>query len=272
LEFAELNRISEARVNSSLSDLVEESQELLIEAIGENNERLFSEEDGIDKDLFVLKEVPITEPEQFLIGGSLLTSAAASWSLGACGTLSTQFNQNGFVTSGHGLRLNQQVFRNGVHIGNVTRLNYNTGEATPSDWAFVETNNRATLSNQVFSHQAALRSVTSQFANVPPVGTLLHRYGSTTGHGTVRVTNTNALIVNNVPGGIYEFRGVEASVVTTPSRNGDSGGPYFELNSSNQARFAGVHHGSLLLPNGTTLVYFTPLTAFRQFSVRTTPW
>ncbi|BCJ98424.1 chymotrypsin family serine protease [Anaerocolumna chitinilytica] len=100
--------------------------------------------------------------------------------------------------------------------------------------------------------------------NNPPVGTLLYKYGGTSGIAAVTVTGTNQSMSVVSDGTTYVIKGMtNANITSGSSAGGDSGGPYYSWYNNGWA-YSGVHSAS-----DSTSVSFTPLINITGFSVKT---
>ena len=182
--------------------------------------------------------------------------------------------RNGIITAGHYLARagwRSLKYRNGIRFGQVRIVNF--GNGVWGDWAAVEiTDNRVAITNRLqhpfnTSHTVPITHAVSAFEL--PVGSLVSRYGATSGFTLVEVTDRNRDFTAYIERQRVTIRGLtQAQIILGSSAGGDSGGPYWVAFDWNQNTFHGIHTGRI-----GNIVYYTPYMRFAsQFTVRTTGW
>ncbi|MCL1832041.1 MAG: S1 family peptidase [Oscillospiraceae bacterium] len=272
LEVIDLDRKSAAKIDTLLSAYVTDSKRMSLDSDNRGKSRAMRDV-GIDESVFIVREGFEIERQVGLCGGDEIVEGVirgnsfqpmTGYTLGACGTVyaGNGIDRKGFITTGHikGISVGKEIYTyNGNKIGKVTHFSYGTtgGYATPSDWAFIEiTNSNYTMTNKVYYQGGSPISVVGNDSD-PPVGRKLHRYGISSGHDIVEVTERRKPVYDGVI--------VSVAKSTTKSLKGDSGGPYYTV-SAGQATFSGIHSGEISGTPHHTL--FIPPRDFGLFTVK----
>jgi len=274
LRLSELNISLERSVYTSISDIIEENQNEL-SLFADNRSRDVNRRTvlgrNVTDDLFDFVKSEEVVLKSGLMGGmgiGVIREFGNEFTLGATGSVRTDRTMNGFITSGHGLRVGDPIYRNSVRVGVIRSLNFaGSGNVTTprSDWAFVEvTNNSFSLTRSVLGSANATFQVNSVTAEAP-VGRVLIRHGMSSGHGLVVVTHRREQRIGN------QIWSIAARVLNqTMPILGDSGGPFFSTNGNN-ADFAGILSGGFP-SNGNFYVTIIPPRDFGLVQIRTTNW
>ncbi len=182
-----------------------------------------------------------------LYGGDLIGNGSSSFTLGACGFYGGAI---AIVTCGHGGHSVGSTLYYGsgtsTPIGTVKKQNYGSG--LYGDYAIATVTYSHTLSKYV--HNAAGYVLINTYDENPAEGTVVSKYGETTGYSYGTITGTNYTAG-------YGTKGL--TVVQISGSNGidygDSGGPWYYNDSSLGYVFCGITSGK----NGdNTVAYFTP--------------
>lgn len=184
-------------------------------------------------------------------GSGIGRQYASSWlSVAANGSWS---GNDALLTCGHSTSVGTPVYYNGSVIGSVVKTQFiHNGYG---DYAIImESNNSLLATCRVktsISATAEIRNAVSYYDDVP-VGTTCYKYGNATKQltelvitETSREVDYNGVTIKGLTGG---------QIVSGSASDGDSGCPYFLINSDGTVSFAGVHSGS----DGSNYVVFTP--------------
>ncbi len=248
-----------------------QTAEELIETYVENNQNAVSGQFNVDiKDLCIqIKKGNPIEEEANLIGGRRIrkgSGSGASRSIGICGQINMNGSTyNGFVTAGHGLSIsgtNSKLYKSGstTQLGEVMTMTY--GDNYPGDYALVHVTSSDTLTNKVYYTSTGTSKMIKGYQYDVIQGTALMKYGykSQLTYATVEQQNVTD-VVNNT-----SITGLTKCLVTAgTSDDGDSGGPYYNLDFFGDYSFIGVHRGSQTDSNGAMHILFTPYCRFQYY-------
>lgn len=225
-------------------------------------------------ELFVLSEGELVDIEESLYGGMEINRGSSSGpgrSIGVCGSFTSNGTiYNGIVTAGHNLAVSgtsQTLYRDSKEFGKVSLLM--CGDEANGDWACVRLTNSDTVTNKIYgSSSSYVRNITGTLDDLP-VGTVVMKYGFTSGYSEAKVTAQDATVTDT--SGTVTNGLTEATLTAGTSGGGDSGGPYYtqDINGGNSYNFVGVHWGSNVSAGGST-IWFTPYVRFKSwFTVKT---
>lgn len=203
-------------------------------------------------DYIQIQESSTVSTDSTLYGGDAICTSTSNWfTLGACGSYNGSV---AIVTSGHDLTVGQTVYygrqTTTTSIGTLQKVNYSNG--LYGDYAIITVSSSHTLSKYI--RNAAGYVLINTYDESPAEGTVVSRYGATSGYSTGIISDTN--LTQNMGGvSVKGVTKVELSGSYT-AQGGDSGGPYYYHDSSLGYVFCGVHSGHL--NSDASIAYFTP--------------
>lgn len=146
---------------------------------------------------------------------------------------------SGFVIAGHAGDVGDEIRCSGVLLGEITHNAYDYN--TNADAAFVTAASGVSITNDLKTGQTIVDVETGRL----PVGTVVYKYGMTTGWTNGRVTAQNVRVnYFNDDEEVYYY--VSGCVETDYySQRGDSGGPVvYSAGSNDQYILCGIHSGN----------------------------
>lgn len=225
-------------------------------------------------DSIIITQGSVSIPDTNIIGGMAATRSGGTFSVGMCGVIvmPSETIYDGFITCGHKKTISEKIQINGKDFGKVSILRY--GEGTNGDFACVTmTSETDKLTNKVYgSSFAYTRNITSTADDVA-IGTIVMKFGESSGYATCKVLATNATVSQQIDSTTtVSVKGMtRCSMETGTSAGGDSGGPYYISNGTgNNYKFVGVHSSHSDSDKKTA---FTPYVRFKTyFSPKTSEW
>lgn len=263
----DLDKRSERSIKSSLSDIVDENQDLIDMDIDEG---LFVLEEGeeviLNSSLNGNAEIEIRRGNTFI--GIQSSGVNGTWTGGVRGFLTSGHNTNIESNTGNSIIPGDAVWRTigatDTRIGTVFNSMFTNNGV--GDYAFVQTNSNVSLPARVNNGGTTTR-ITGRTPDAP-VGQFVLRLGHKTTGGIARVRRRDieTTITNVMPN--VKLRGMtEAEHIGGgfPTR-GDSGGPYLFGGDTVASSWAGIHSAS---NSETRRMYFTPPWRIGGFTVFT---
>ncbi|MCL1998746.1 MAG: S1 family peptidase [Turicibacter sp.] len=190
-------------------------------------------DDVVDSSLVVFRQSERIEAQATMNPGGRVTN---NWNSTA-GFRCLFGNIRGFIMSGHGSRLNDNIMINNSHVGTVIAWRWQGSV----DAAFVQVVNNVELSNLMPQTNTAIGPAIATSIQ----GMLVFQIGISTGLTSGTVTATNVNITVTQPQGNFTVGVPMTNLVraTYNATSGDSGGPVYQ-HSGNQRNILGIHVAS----------------------------
>ena len=222
----------------------------------------------------VTMETPAISAVNVRGGNGLSLSSSGSYSF-SCGFAGRYEGKNAIITCGHGNENWPSVYLSGTKIGEVVKYrgnpsNMSIGVNALGDFAIVETNSNASLSNRLGNGALVVS------AGSVPVGTTVSKYGASTAtsSGTVQQIGTN--VKYNMGQTEYFGKNLWTIGMTKSGSNklcakGDSGGPVYRKYGSGVQANAVVTAFRTNSSGIATLMYVSPISLAQEvgFAVKT---
>jgi len=162
-----------------------------------------------------------TTTDTTLDGGTGITNGTVSFSLGLCGTYS---QYPAFVTCGHGgIAVDDtiSISSGGSQVGNVEFVRYANGQY--GDFSIVSVTGGYSVSHKIGNTLRGITVITQGTVSNPAVGTIVGKYGNTSGYAYGEITATGVTL--NADGNITIYGITEVELTSGSTASGDSGGP-----------------------------------------------
>lgn len=222
-----------------------------------------------ESDLIVKQGGYVTE-ETDIVGGmpeTIISSSTRHTStVGMCGTItmSSGNTYDGIISCGHGKNLNDTVLIDNHTFGTVCIERFSNNSY--GDFACIKRTSDDTLTNKVKGWTSAYLDINS-YAFYAAVNSEVLKYGQKTGFASGTLISNDCSEEFSISSeSSYTIKGLSKSILTSgDSADGDSGGPYFCLNTYTESfTFVGVHTGSKI-ENSKHYLYFTPCNYFSGY-------
>lgn len=164
------------------------------------------------------------------------------------------------LTCGHSATLNRDVYYNDSYIGSVAYSQFANNEY--GDYSFITVTDSVANSNRLKTSSSSTATITDTCASIEdvPINTICYKFGAKSNQrSTIKITGRNLDVtytneptqgVNTTIKGLFY-----GELLSGSSEGGDSGGPYYLINSDGTVTFIGIHSGYKASENE---VYFTP--------------
>lgn len=218
----------------------------------------------------IIESINEMTPMSSLYGGDkIYSSTGGGYTLGICGTYG---GNPAILTAGHGWSLNNSAYLSGYPvelIGPIVQVRFDDGLI--GDYAIAKvTNSLLITTNRV---RSSVTTYPIKGTLSLPVGGLGYRFGAISGLQALEVTalNKTEQIKDPVTGYYKYIRGLTLTkhISGQYSAQGDSGGPYYAMNTSSQWCLVGTAVAGSPQQNSNQIVAINPISNVSGFTVKT---
>lgn len=205
----------------------------------------------------ITNENPVTQSVE-IVGGSPIDNYATKVSNDDWLTVAANGWYNGqqaILTCGHSATLDRDVYYNNSYIGTVAYSQFDNNEY--GDYSFIPVTSSVANSSRLKTSSSSTATISDTYTVIDdvPLNTICYKFGSVSNQrSTIKITKRNIDVSYSAEN--KTIKGLFAGeLISGTSLGGDSGGPYYLINSDGTVTFIGIHSG---YSSSANEVYFTP--------------